>query len=274
MGFFSGMYTKEGPGVPKNAPKKKGIARFFEMWFRDAGMIWRVSMLTTLCFLPCLLALLIGVLFHEYGGMLLIAAAVFLAGSVLTGPALCALHAVIIKIVRDEPGYLMHIYKKAWKENLRQSIPGGMLLMVLLFTECGTGFYFLTHDTGSYHVVMIALAFFCLLVVMGCGLLMFVQMLFLELPFSTLLKNSLLLLFGYLKRTLPATMLLIVSLMLILLFPSVLIWVPAVLLGLPGLLVLWVDMLLWPVMEKAFSVSERQQAKRDAEEQEADGAAN
>ena len=40
-GFFGLFdYNKPGPGVDKNAPKKKGFVRFFEIYFRK---FWRLA---------------------------------------------------------------------------------------------------------------------------------------------------------------------------------------------------------------------------------------
>ena len=39
------MYTKEGPGVRKDQPPKKGAARFFEILFRDYGHILMLKFL-------------------------------------------------------------------------------------------------------------------------------------------------------------------------------------------------------------------------------------
>ena len=45
VGFFSNMYTKEGPGVRKDQPPKKGIPRFFEILMRDYGHLLKVNFL-------------------------------------------------------------------------------------------------------------------------------------------------------------------------------------------------------------------------------------
>ena len=73
MGFFSNMYTKEGPGVRKDQPPKKGIPRFFEILMRDYGHLLKVNFLFLLCCLPMVTVVLFGLLFHQYLGMLLIA---------------------------------------------------------------------------------------------------------------------------------------------------------------------------------------------------------
>ena len=63
MGFFSNMYTKEGPGVRKDQPPKKGIPRFFEILMRDYGHPLKVNFLFLLCCLPMVTVVLFGLLF-------------------------------------------------------------------------------------------------------------------------------------------------------------------------------------------------------------------
>ena len=52
MGFFSNRYTREGPGVPKDAPPKKGLARFWEVLARDWGDLWKAGTLLVVCCIP------------------------------------------------------------------------------------------------------------------------------------------------------------------------------------------------------------------------------
>ena len=264
MGFFSNSYTKEGPGVPKNAPQKKGVARFFEILGRDMGPLWRAGMLTTLCFLPSAAAVVFGILFHQYLGMVRIAAAIYVLGAMLIGPALTALHAVVIKTIRNIPGYMWHDYKKAFKDNARQSVPAGMTFMVLLAIETFSTYYYL-FMVEKVNFIMLALVLFCMILIITCGLFMFLQILFIDLPLFGMAKNSLMLLFGFAKRSLPAGLIVIVSFVV---FGVVIVWPITfifLLLGLFAWVTLIVDMWAWPVMEKAFHVTERQEEKKAEE---------
>lgn len=51
MGLFGGGFTKPGPGIDKNAPKKKGIFLYFEIFFRK---FWKLMQLNMIYFLFCL----------------------------------------------------------------------------------------------------------------------------------------------------------------------------------------------------------------------------
>ena len=52
-GFFGfGDFTKEGKGVDKNAPKKRGIFAFFELYFRKIGRLCKLNLLYILACIP------------------------------------------------------------------------------------------------------------------------------------------------------------------------------------------------------------------------------
>ena len=54
MGLFSFNYAKPGPGVDKNAPKKKGFFLYFEIFRRKFFKLLQANMLYFLCSLPFL----------------------------------------------------------------------------------------------------------------------------------------------------------------------------------------------------------------------------
>lgn len=261
MGFFSNMYTKEGPGVRKDQPPKKGIPRFFEIVLRDYGHLLKVNFLFLLCCAPLMIVVLFGILFHQYLGMLLIATVLYLLCALLVGPAMTCLHGITVKTVRDEPCYMWHEFKKCWKANWRQSMLAGLLFCALLGMECISIWFYLFSE-GNANVILVAFVAFSLLVVVVCWLFTILQMLYLDMPLRAMLKNSLLILFGYAKRSLPAGLItLAVAAACIMLVPAPLLPI-LLLLGLPVLLTVIQDMWAWPVMEQAFRISEQQAALR------------
>lgn len=52
MGLFGTNYSKPGPGVDKNAPQKKWIFRFFEIFFRKFSKLTQLNMLAILLGIP------------------------------------------------------------------------------------------------------------------------------------------------------------------------------------------------------------------------------
>ena len=76
MGIFNSNYSKPGPGVDKNAPPKKGLNLFYEIFFRKFWDIIKLNLLYALTLLPtfAILVILSGTItnsFSEaYGGII------------------------------------------------------------------------------------------------------------------------------------------------------------------------------------------------------------
>ncbi len=259
MGFFSNMYTKEGPGVPKNAPQKKGAARFFEIVFRDSGMLWKAGFLTSLCFIPAAIAMLFTVLSAPYIILMAIGIIVYLIASMLVGPALVSLHAVVITTVRDIPVYMMHEYKKAWKNNWKQSVPFGVAMMGLYAAEIFTGYFILTSGESNTSIFL-GIIFLALFLITGISHITLIQIIFIDLPLTKMIKNSFLLTFGYAKRTLPAIVIvLIVFAAMALFYP---LWPFYILLGIFPFLTVIANMWVWPVIDKCFNITQLQEERQ------------
>ena len=77
MGLFGGNYNRPGPGVPKDAPPKKGIPRFFEMLTRDYAPLWRTGFVTMLCFVPLVFSVTVIYAFLGYLIPMLIGAVLY-----------------------------------------------------------------------------------------------------------------------------------------------------------------------------------------------------
>jgi hypothetical protein len=265
MSLFGNYFTKEGPGVPKNAPQKKGVARYFEVLSRDYFSLWKAGMLTALCSVPLVLSIVMLAMFSQYLGVLLIGLVAFVASMALFGPALMALHSLVILALRDEPFFFWHEYKKAWKANRRQAFAAAVLYGLLAGIECAAGWMALTQSEQSGNVMLLAAVLLGLLLVTTCWIFTIMHMLYMEMPLATMVKNSLLLTFGFAKRTIPGGVLTLVLMgAMVLYFPFITITVVCV--GAPAMIALLADQWLWPVMEQAFHISD-QLAERRAREQ-------
>ena len=271
MGLFGINYNRPGPGVAKDAPPKKGVMRFFELLGRDYGALWRVGMVTMVCFLPLVISAGILYLFRGYIIPMAIGLVLYALSSMLAGMAVAAQTAVTLKAVRDIPGFAWQDYKKAWKDNAKQARRTGLVMFSLMGIECASVIYMLFVQ-GQLNVMILGMALLGLLLCVGCGMLCFAQMVFLEMDLITMVKNSMFLMFGFLNRTLPGLLFILVPYALMLLFVSVPLWPLFFLLGLHAVLLLVWGQWVWPVMESAFHITERQKerdAQREAEAAEA-----
>ena len=99
--FPSANDFKAGPGVEKDAPRKTGVGRFFELVGRDMSSMFLANLLTCLGFLPVICLVYIGFLMNSLPVMLVSAA----VGGILAGPALAGMYDTVLRALRDEAGY-------------------------------------------------------------------------------------------------------------------------------------------------------------------------
>lgn len=261
--LFGNFWQTPGPGVEKDEPAKKGPARYFEVLLRDAGTLWKAGALFCLCCVPAGICAAVMMLWGARPAVFVAGLAAYAAASLPVGPAMAGLHFVVVKALRDEPGYVWHDFKTAYRENCRQTRLPGVVLSTLLLVETLCARLVLYGGMQASALLYAGL-------IMGLLLLFVVwhfftmQVLFLALSTREALQNSVLLLFGHVWRTLPAGLLLTGAwgALVLLLRP----WFSFVLLcaGVPMLIILWADLLLWPVMERVFSITQRQKEKRQA----------
>ena len=265
MGLFHFNFNKEGPGVPKNAPKKKGLARFWEIVSRDFSQIWLSGVLLLVCALPMIAAIVFGSFFWRYLGMLAIAAVVFLLSNFLVGPAMACMHTLFAKQLCDEPCFFWHAYKKAWKSCWRQAVPVSMLFSTICALECLAAIVHLATAT-QISAVLLSMVLLGLYIAITAWLYALLQMSQMDMKTGPLLKNSILLTMGFLKRSLPAGLILLVSAVGLIGFVPLPISFLLAVLGVPALLTLAADMWAWPVMEQVFHISELRAQRRQEEQ--------
>ena len=129
MGLFpSANDFKAGKGVEKDAPRKTGIGRFFELVGRDMNGMFLANLLTCIGFLPVICLVYIGFLANSLPVML--ASAV--VGGILAGPALAGMYDTVLRALRDEAGYWWVTYRRAFKRNFKASIAPGIFYCVVV----------------------------------------------------------------------------------------------------------------------------------------------
>ena len=129
--FPSANDFKAGPGVEKDAPRKTGVGRFFELVGRDMSSMFLANLLTCLGFLPVICLVYIGFLMNSLPVMVVSAA----VGGILAGPALAGMYDTVLRALRDEAGYWWTTYRKAFKRNFKASILPGVLYCVVVTVQ-------------------------------------------------------------------------------------------------------------------------------------------
>lgn len=258
MGIFNRNFDRPGPGVAKDAPRKKGAARFFEVLGRDWGSFFKASLLCLLGYIPWTLLVGIGVL----GQNLIFTLAGGLVGGVIAGPTLAGMHDTVLRSMRDEPGFWWHVYKRAFKNNWRASMAPGALLG---FLTAGQLFmlWFIVAGGLSLGLGGMAMLALNLLLTGMCVPFVFGQLVLMNMSFVTLLKNSLFLALGH------AVWALVMALVQIVYWGAMLLMFP---LSVPLLVVLgfvpvtvFCQQIAYGIMDKVFGLEEQFRKKREAE---------
>lgn len=258
MGIFKRNYNKPGPGVPKDAPRKKGIPRFFEVLGRDFSNLVKLNLLYQLCVLPAQLSFVLMIWKGPLFAILLVAA------SVLVGPANTARSYCITKMLRDDPGFLWHDFKRKFIENFKSTTVVGVLYSLILAAQVYSILGYAAAGSAIPLPTVVLLLLSALLFSMVAPY-YFLQAAYLDTNQLGLFKNSVLLAFGYLPRSFMGAVIGLAFWVVFLQYAYIAV-VPVVFFGytIPVLISL---MWTWPVVNKTFSIEEtlvkRQQDELD-----------
>ena len=194
MWFFGQNYYKPGPGVDVDEPRKKGILRFFEICSRDFFELIKLNVFFFICCVPSAVLFVFFVL--GLGGaasmlfFLLSLAAAFPVGGAISAAFFC-----VTKMLRDDPGFIWHDFKRKFKENLFVSMPAGIICALVFYTQVYILVMFAESRGASAEPWMAVLDIIALVVFGMVMPYVFAQAPYLYLKQAGLLKNSLILAF-------------------------------------------------------------------------------
>ena len=204
MGLFpSAGDFKDGHGVEKDAPRKTGIRRFFELVGRDLNGMFLANLITCLGFLPVICLVYIGFLMNNLPVMLISAA----VGGILAGPVLAGMYDTVLRALRDEAGYWWTTYRRAFKRNFRSSILPGVLYCVVVTLQIFLVYFcfnMLYHGTNVGLPLWVATVLNLLLFHMLFSY-MWPQVVLLDQPLGLTLKNSVNCMIAFLPHALASS---------------------------------------------------------------------
>ena len=204
MGLFpSANDFKAGKGVEKDAPRKTGVRRFFELVGRDMNSMFLANLLTCLGFVPVISLVYIGFLMNNLPVMLISAA----VGGILAGPVLAGMYDTVLRALRDEAGYWWVTYRKAFKRNFKASILPGVLYCVVVTLQIFLVYFcfnMLYHGTNVGVPLWVATVLNLLIFQMLFSY-MWPQIALLDQPLSLTLKNSINCMIAFLPHALAAS---------------------------------------------------------------------
>ena len=190
-----------------------GFPRYKELIDRDFKRFWIINLFTILGFLP----FTIGVIYALLSSSLLVLLFSCLIGGVFAGPALSGMYDAILRSLRDAPGTCMENYRRAIRQNFKQSIlPGiifcfmtGIYLFMLLLFYMAVSF----PSIGTIVVYLFSLILFTMFFVIYWS-----QLVLFEQTNIIRIKNCILFINHYFKKVLLISVLNIFYIVLILLF--------------------------------------------------------
>lgn len=204
MGLFSKDYESSGVGIAKNAPKKKGIKLFFEIFGRKFWKLFEVNMLYSLFYLPLLLAFSCMTRIHNVTLGLVMTIIMILVFAVLIGPATAGMTKVMRNYVLERNSFIVYDFFRAFKSNFKQSAIVGFLdCLILVSVWAGYKVYpVLANQMGSklmYIPMVISLSLGIMVVMMNFYA--FLMIIATDLSMKNLIKNSFALAFVALKKS-------------------------------------------------------------------------
>ena len=169
MGLFFN-YDRPGPGVDKNAPKKKGVALCFELLGRNFGKLMLANMLYFVVSLPiCILYYLIISMFlgsvipDAIGSVGFTQLAVILTFLIVilwgTGPVSCGYTYILRNAAREEHTFLASDFF----EKSRESFLHGLVflivdvVMLIAFSTSALTYWSMSGEKGGIYTLLLAL---------------------------------------------------------------------------------------------------------------------
>ena len=124
-GFFGLFdYTREGPGVSKDAPKKKRFFQFFDLYFRKLSKLCSANLLFLLFCLP---AIFLMIFFIPSQSILLFMTLPLF----FVGPPMAGLTYVVRNLALERPVFMFSDFWDAVKSNFKQSFAYGVIFSIV-----------------------------------------------------------------------------------------------------------------------------------------------
>jgi len=269
MGLFGRNYNKPGPGVSKDEPRKQGAARFFELLTRDFWELIKINLLFCICAIPTVAVFLMG-LFGLFGNLSGISFILSLLLAFPVGGAMVAYVYYITKMMRDDPSYVWYEFKRKFSENYKQAAPTGILCTAFVYAQILLWGSLMVGEPGA-DVVWLVITLISLLIFGMITPYVFMHFAYINLRTSGILKNSVMMSFGYMPRSfMGALMGGLIWMAFALFFPVSLMFVPVIFLGGISISILLTLMWVWKPFDEHFQVEEKLIARLEEENSETD----
>lgn len=164
MAFFGLFnYSKPGPGVDKNAPKKKRFFFFFELYFRKFWKLIQLNLLFVVCCIPI----------------------------VTIGPAIAGMTYVLRNFATEKPVFLVSDFFDAFKSNWKQSFALSVIFGVVSVVSGLSFFWYFANSAGSWLMLIpLGLCILLCLVLLFMQFYVYLMAVTVELKLKYIIKNA------------------------------------------------------------------------------------
>ncbi len=193
MGLFFKDYESAGPGISNHAPRKKGLALYWDLLARKFWTLFGVNMLYTLFWLP-IFAIFVSISFIKNSDVVIVISALcLLAFSILIGPATAGMTKVMRLFIIEKHTFVIRDFFRGFKQNFKNGLSVG-LLDVLVFLSVFAAYnvypgFAVQYESKVFYIPMV-ITFSVGLIVLFMNNYIYLMMVATNLSLKNLIKNS------------------------------------------------------------------------------------
>lgn len=200
MGLFSYDFYGGGRGEGPDAPRRKGLARLWEVLKEDSLHLLGAGFLAMLSVIPYVIGLMVSIDSHALIPMAITCP----LGGMLVAPQLCGLSDTVLRALRDEHSRWWDTYRRAWKQNAKGCLLPGALGGLLFGFQL---LMFYQIDVAQVDLFLLASMVLGAAISTAIASWLLPQLALMDLPLHCAILNAVLLCGGHPLKTLGTTLL-------------------------------------------------------------------
>ena len=213
MGLFSNNYESAGAGIAKDAPRKKGLALFFDIFFRKFWLMIGLNMLFFLFTIPLWATLPAMYYISDPRISLAVVILLLIVFVVNLGPAIAGVTKVIRLFLLERHSFIARDFFSGYKQNFgKAAIVGIIDVVAVLSAFAGYNVYpgmAVLYDNKIFYVPLV-ITFSIAIVILMMNYYIFLMLTATDLSLKNLIKNSFALAFVSMKQNIITTVVLAV----------------------------------------------------------------
>jgi len=224
--------------------QKKGLARWWEVISHNYGVLFIANLALVGCSIPAALCFFL----LSWFKMLIFWPLGMLCLTIL-GPAWAAVNLIVMQTIREVSIFPWYTFKKAYMENFRQGVFAIEIIGFLWSMIIATFYMFVNYQAKS-NVLFLLCMIISSFLLSSMSPYLFMQIVLLDQPFRTQIRNSMLLIFVCGWRSLAIGLLQLIIIIAAIIYADIVIWI--LILGAPVIICITTNLFLWPKFKEIF----------------------